>query len=77
MITTDFKTGEILMHGFMNEEAFEKQLRQEAHYYSRTRNSVWHKGKTSGWIQKVKFIRIDDDQDSVWISWMLVMVQLS
>ena len=69
VITTDYKTGEILMHGFMNEEALKKTIEtKEAHYYSRSRNSVWHKGKTSGWIQKVKFIRIDDDQDSVWIS---------
>ena len=67
--TTDSSSGELLMHGFMNEEAFRKTIEtREAHYYSRTRNSVWHKGKTSGWIQKVKFIRIDDDQDSVWIS---------
>ncbi len=69
VITTDYRTGEILMHGFMNKEAFKKTIEtKEAHYYSRSRNSIWHKGKTSGWIQKVKFIRIDDDQDSVWIS---------
>lgn len=69
VITTDYKSGEILMHGYMNEEAFKKTIEtKEAHYFSRSRNAIWHKGKTSGWVQKVKFIRIDDDQDSVWIS---------
>ncbi|MDC1148964.1 phosphoribosyl-AMP cyclohydrolase [Pelagibacteraceae bacterium] len=69
VITTDHKTGDILMHGYMNEEAFRKTIEtKEAHYFSRSRNAIWHKGKTSGWVQKVKFIRIDDDQDSVWIS---------
>ena len=69
VITTDHKTGDILMHGYMNEEAFKKTIKtKEAHYFSRSRNAIWHKGKTSGWVQKVKFIRIDDDQDSVWIS---------
>ena len=50
---------------------------KEVHYYSRSRNSVWHKGKTSGWIQKVKFIRIDDDQDLYGSLWILVMSKLS
>ena len=69
VITTDHKTGDILMHGYMNAEAFKKTIEtKEAHYFSRSRNAIWHKGKTSGWVQKVKFIRIDDDQDSVWIS---------
>ena len=69
VITTDHNTGDILMHGYMNEEAFRKTIEtKEAHYFSRSRNAIWHKGKTSGWVQKVKFIRIDDDQDSVWIS---------
>jgi len=69
VIATDHETGDILMHGYMNEEAFKKTIEtKEAHYFSRSRNAIWHKGKTSGWVQKVKFIRIDDDQDSVWIS---------
>ncbi len=68
VITTDFKTKEILMHGFMNAEAFKKTIQtKEAHYWSRSRKSIWHKGKTSGFVQKIKFIRIDDDQDAVWI----------
>ena len=41
---------------------------KEAHYWSRSRKEVWHKGTTSGFIQKVKEIRIDDDQDSIWMS---------
>ena len=69
VVTTDHKNGSILMHGFMNEEALKKTIEtKEAHYFSRSRNAIWHKGATSGWVQKVKFIRIDDDQDSVWIS---------
>ena len=53
----------------MNVEAFQKTIEtKEAHYFSRSRNAIWHKGKTSGWIQKVKFIRIDDDQDSIWLT---------
>ena len=68
VITTDFKTKEVLMQGFMNSDAFKKTIEtKEAHYWSRSRNEVWHKGKDSGFIQKVKDIRIDDDQDSVWL----------
>ncbi len=69
VITTDYKTNEVLMHGYMNSEALKKTIEtKEAHYWSRTRNSIWHKGKTSGYIQKVSGIRIDDDQDSIWLS---------
>ena len=69
VITTDFNTKEVLMHGFMNEEALKKTIEtKEVHYFSRSRNEIWHKGKTSGFIQKVKSIRIDDDQDSIWVS---------
>ena len=39
----------------------------EAVYYSRSRKVLWHKGKTSGLVQKIKEIRIDDDQDCVWL----------
>ncbi len=68
-ITTDSKTGEVLMHGYMNSEALKKTIEtKEAHYWSRSRKSIWHKGKTSGFTQKVIQIRIDDDQDSVWLS---------
>ena len=69
VITTDSKTGEVLMHGYMNSEALKKTIEtKEAHYWSRSRKSIWHKGKTSGFTQKVIQIIIDDDQDSVWLS---------
>ncbi len=69
IITSDLKTGGILMHGYMNEEALKKTIEtEEAHYWSRSRNKIWHKGQISGFIKKVKEIRIDDDQDSIWLS---------
>ena len=69
VITTDFQTGGILMHGYMNDEALKKTIEtKEAHYWSRSKKKMWHKGQVSGFIQKVKEIRIDDDQDSVWLS---------
>ena len=56
------------MQGYMNEEAFKKTISLgEAVYYSRSRKTLWHKGKTSGLVQKIKEIRIDDDQDCVWL----------
>ena len=67
--TSDSGSGELLMHGYMNEEALKKTIEtKEAHYWSRSRQSIWHKGKTSGFVQKVKEIRIDDDQDAVWMT---------
>ena len=69
VITTDSKTGEVLMHGYMNSEALKKTIEtKEAYYWSRSRKEVWHKGETSGFVQKVIEIRIDDDQDSIWMS---------
>ncbi len=68
VVTTDYSSGEVLMQGYMNKEALKKTIQiGEAIYYSRSRNKLWHKGKTSGLIQKVREIRIDDDQDSVWL----------
>ena len=68
VVTTDFSSGEVLMQGYMNEEAFKKTISLgEAVYFSRSRQALWHKGKTSGLIQKIKEIRIDDDQDCVWL----------
>ena len=68
VVTTDFDSGEVLMQGYMNEEAFKKTISLgEAVYYSRSRRALWHKGKTSGLVQKIKEIRIDDDQDCVWL----------
>ena len=67
--TTDFDTKEVLMQGYMNSEALKKTIEtKEAHYWSRTRKHVWHKGETSGFVQKVIEMRVDDDQDSIWLS---------
>jgi phosphoribosyl-AMP cyclohydrolase len=67
--TTDSSSGDLLMHGYMNEEALKKTIEtKEAHYWSRSRNALWHKGKTSGFVQKVIELRIDDDQDALWMS---------
>ena len=69
VITMCSKTKDILMHGYMNVEAFKKTIEtKEAHYFSRSRQQIWHKGKTSGFTQKVTEIRIDDDQDSIWLT---------
>ncbi len=65
-ITQDFKTGKVLMLAWLNQDALDKTLETgEAHYWSRSRNELWHKGATSGAIQKVHEIRIDCDQDAV------------
>jgi phosphoribosyl-AMP cyclohydrolase len=67
--TTDSSSGDLLMHGFMNEEALKKTIEtKEAHYWSRSRKALWYKGKTSGFVQKVVELRIDDDQDALWMS---------
>lgn len=67
-ITTDADSGEVLMLGYMNTEALEKTIATgEAHYYSRSRKKVWHKGATSGLVQKIRELRVDDDQDAVWL----------
>ena len=59
VVTTDFKSGEVLMQGYMNKEAFYKTITLgEAVYYSRSRKSLWHKGKTSGYVQTIKEIRV-------------------
>ena len=69
VVTTDSKTGEVLMHSYMNSESLKKTIEtKEAYYWSRSRKEVWHKGETSGFVQKVIEIRIDDDQDSIWMS---------
>ncbi len=67
-VTTDANSGEVLMLGYMNREALEKTiLTGEAHYWSRSRQVLWHKGATSGLVQRVVEMRIDDDQDAVWL----------
>lgn len=68
VVTTDYTSGELLMHGYMNEEALKKTIELgEAVYYSRSRETLWHKGATSGLTQIIKEMRIDDDQDCVWL----------
>lgn len=67
-VTTDYETGELLMHGYMNAEALERTIETgEAHYWSRSRQALWHKGATSGLVQRVRELLIDDDQDCVWL----------
>ena len=64
--TIENGTNEVLMTGYMNREALEKTiLSREAHYFSRSRNEIWHKGAKSGYVQKISQIFIDDDQDAI------------
>lgn len=68
VVTTDFASGELLMHGYMNEAALKLTIESgEAHYFSRSRQAIWHKGATSGLVQTIAEMRIDDDQDCVWL----------
>lgn len=65
-IVQDAATGEVLMLAFMNSEAWERTLATgEAHYYSRSRHQIWHKGESSGHVQRVQEIWLDCDQDTV------------
>lgn len=65
-IAQDYSSKEILMMAWMNEEALRKCIETgEAHYWSRSRASLWHKGATSGSIQKIREIRVDCDQDVI------------
>jgi phosphoribosyl-AMP cyclohydrolase len=67
-VATHAETGEVLMLAWMNEEALQKTLDTgEAHYFSRSRNELWHKGATSGQVQVLEELRIDCDQDAVWL----------
>ena len=67
-VTTDHASGEVLMLGYMNHEALERTIELgEAVYYSRSRQALWHKGATSGMIQRVVEMRVDDDQDAIWL----------
>ena len=65
-VVTDFKTSEVLMVGYMNEEALKRTIDTgEAWYWSRSRKGFWKKGETSGQIQKVQEILTDCDQDAL------------
>ena len=67
-VATHADTGEVLMFAWMNAEALEETLATgEAHYFSRSRNELWRKGATSGQVQQIAEIRIDCDQDCVWL----------
>ena len=68
VVTTDHASGEVLMHAYMNREALIKTVETgEAYYWSRSRKVLWRKGATSGLLQRVRQILIDDDQDAVWL----------
>jgi len=67
-VATDAATGEVLMVAHMNDEALRKTIASgEAWYFSRARNALWRKGETSGHTQRVVEMRMDCDQDAVWI----------
>ena len=65
-IAQDWKTGEVLMLAWMNDEALRQTIREgRAIYWSRSRNSLWRKGGESGHVQQLKELRIDCDADTV------------
>jgi len=67
-VATDAATGDVLMVAHMNEEALRKTIASgEAWYFSRSRNALWRKGESSGQTQRVVEMRMDCDQDAVWI----------
>ena len=67
-VATDASTSEVLMVAHMNEEALRRTIASgEAWYYSRSRQALWRKGETSGHVQRVVEMRMDCDQDAVWI----------
>jgi phosphoribosyl-AMP cyclohydrolase len=68
VVTTDATSGEVLMQAYMNAEALSLTIQSgEAHYYSRSHQALWHKGATSGLVQTVRELLLDDDQDCVWL----------
>ena len=67
-VATDAVSGEVLMVAHMNDEALRKTIATgEAWYFSRSRKALWRKGETSGHVQRVIEMRMDCDQDAVWI----------
>lgn len=67
-IVQDEGSGEVLMLAYMNREAWERTRSSgEAHYYSRSRKKIWHKGESSGHVQKVRQVFLDCDQDTILI----------
>jgi phosphoribosyl-AMP cyclohydrolase len=67
-VATDSSTGELLMVAHMNAEALQQTIATgQAHYYSRSRRKLWRKGEESGHVQRVVEMRVDCDQDAVWL----------
>ena len=67
-VATDARTGDVLMVAHMNAAALARTIETgEAWYFSRSRQALWRKGETSGHVQRVVEMRIDCDQDTVWI----------
>ena len=67
-IVQDASTRQVLMMAYMNAESLRQTLELgETVFWSRSRSEIWHKGATSGLVQEVREIRIDDDQDAVWL----------
>lgn len=65
-ITQDADSGEVLMLAYVTEEAIDRSRETgEAHYYSRSREELWHKGGTSGHVQEIEEIRVDCDGDTI------------
>lgn len=66
---TEAGTGRALMQAWMNEDAIAQTLATgEAHYFSRSRQALWHKGATSGQVQRVIRLQVDCDQDALWMT---------
>ena len=67
-VATDYKSGDVLMVAHMNAQAVAKTIESgEAWYYSRSRKRLWKKGETSGHVQRVVELRVDCDQDALWL----------
>ncbi len=67
-VATDARSGDVLMVAHMNAEALRRTIETgEAHYYSRSRKALWRKGESSGHVQRVVEMRVDCDQDAVWL----------
>jgi phosphoribosyl-AMP cyclohydrolase len=67
-VVTDAASGELLMVAHLNAEALKHTLETgEAHFWSRSRQTLWHKGETSGNVLRVVEVRIDCDQDALWL----------
>ena len=68
VVVTDVGSGDVLMVAHMNEEALRRTIANgEAWYYSRSRKKLWKKGESSGHVQRVKELRVDCDQDALWL----------